>query len=252
MVGAPRNVTARLGYDNQPSFLDGDSFLFSAAVDTGGATDVFRYDIPAAATVRVTATPESEYSPTLMPDGRHFSSVRIELDGTQRLWRFDRDGSSPRVIAAGVDSVGYHAWSDDHTVVLFIVGTPHSLRVVDTDSEAETLVALDVGRSIQRIPGSDEISFLQRVDGAWWVMRLDADTGAVTPLAEALEGSQDCAWTPGGRLLMARGGRVYALERDASQWVGLVTFGEPALEGVSRLAVDPAGRWLALVGGDAN
>jgi hypothetical protein len=252
VIGAPGNVTMRPGYDNQPSFLNGDAFLFSAEVDTSGATDVFRYQVPSATTQRMTDTPESEYSPTLMPDGKHFSAVRIELDGTQRLWRFDRDGTSPRVIAADVDSVGYHAWYDDHTVVLFIVGTPHSLRVVDTDAGTETLVARDVGRSILPIPGSDEISFLQRVEGAWWVMRLDPETGAVTPLAEALEGSQDCAWTPGGHLLMGRGGRVYALEGDGSKWAGLVTFGEPALQGLTRLAVDPTGRWLALVGADAN
>ena len=33
---------------------------------------------------RVTQTPESEYSPTVMADGAHISVVRVEADGTQR------------------------------------------------------------------------------------------------------------------------------------------------------------------------
>ena len=60
VIGAPVNVTARAGYDNQPWFIDDGTFLFSSAVDTSGATDVYRYDIATASIVRITATPESE------------------------------------------------------------------------------------------------------------------------------------------------------------------------------------------------
>lgn len=250
VIGAPENVTRHPGYDNQPWFTLGGAFLYSAATDTSGATDVMRFDIAAAATVRVTDTPESEYSPEIMPDGKHISVVRVEADGTQRLWRFDRDGSSPRLIAAGVDSVGYYAWRDDHTVVAFIVGAPHRLCIVDTDRDTETPVALDVGRSIHRIPGSDEVSFLQRTRGTWTLMRLDTDTRRVTPIAEALEESQDCVWTAAGNVLMARGARVYVLDRDRGGWTPVVSFGAPGLQSVTRLAVDPAGRWIALVGSD--
>lgn len=252
VVGAPANVTGRAGYDNQPWFIDDTAFWFSSAVDTSEATDVYRYDIPAASIVRVTDTPESEYSPTLVPGGKGFSCVRVELDGAQRLWRFDLDGANPRVIAAGVDSVGYHAWRDDHTVAVFIVGSPHSLRVVDTDSGAETLVALDIGRALHRVPHSDEISFMQRTGDTWTLARLDADTGAVTPFATALAGSQDCAWTPGGNLLMAREGVVYVLDRERDRWSPVTAFGDPGLAALTRLAVDPAGRWLAVVAAEGE
>ena len=49
---------------------------------------------------RVTNTPESEYSPTVTPDGAHISVIRVEADGTQRLWRFTLDG---RDAGAGAD-----------------------------------------------------------------------------------------------------------------------------------------------------
>jgi hypothetical protein len=250
-IGTPANATRRAGYDNQPWFVDGGSFWFVSG-DSSGATDVYRYDAAGAARTRVTDTPESEYSPTLTPGGRSFSTVRVELDGAQRLWRFDLDGTSPRVIVPRVDSVGYHAWRDEHTVVVFVVGDPHSLRVVDTVTGNETPVALDVGRALARIPGRDEISFTAREDEVWRAFRLDPDTGAVTPLCDVLAGSEDCAWTPGGNLLMARGSEVFSLGRDRrGVWNRVAAFeGGPA--GITRLCVDPTGRWIAMVAVDSE
>src|SRR4051794_23138218 len=87
-VSHASNITASPGYDNQPSFTpDGAAILFTS--NRGGSqTDIYRYEIASGATTRVTNTPESEYSPTVTPDGAHVSVVRVESDGTQRLWRF--------------------------------------------------------------------------------------------------------------------------------------------------------------------
>ena len=48
-------------------------------------SDIYRYDIASQAISQVTNTPEAEYSPTVTPDGRHISVIRVESDGTQRL-----------------------------------------------------------------------------------------------------------------------------------------------------------------------
>jgi len=253
VVGEARNATARPGYDNQPWFLPGgDAFLFASA-DSSGSPDIYRCRIGDGSTVRVTDTPEGEYSPALTPGGGSISCVRVEHDGTQRLWRFDLGGRHPEVIAAGVDSVGYYAWCDEHTAVVFIVGDPHTLRVVDTITGSETLVAADIGRSLQRIPGRDEIAFLARSDGAWTVFGLDADTGTARRLGPALEGSEDFAWTPAGRLVMARGSELFELDPAGAgprRWSRVASFG--GLGTVTRIAVDPTGRWIALVSGEAS
>lgn len=252
VVGEPRNATGRPGYDNQPWFLPGgDTFLFVSA-DSSGSPDIYRYRVSDGSTVRVTDTPEGEYSPALTPSGGSISCVRVERDGTQRLWRFDLDGRHPGVIAAGVDSVGYYAWRDEHTVVVFIVGEPHTLRVVDTIAGSETLVAADIGRSLQRIPGRDEIAFLARARDAWTVLGLDADTGTAHRIGPALGGSEDFAWTPAGRLLMARGSELFALDpagADPYRWSRVAAI--DGLGPVTRIAVDPTGRWVALVAGEA-
>src|SRR5258706_3624081 len=93
-VGVPVNVTARPGYDKQPMFLhDGRAFLYTSIREDSQA-DIYRYDIARRTSSRVTATRESEYSPTPLPDGTGFSVVRVEADSTQRLWAFDLDGRS--------------------------------------------------------------------------------------------------------------------------------------------------------------
>jgi hypothetical protein len=109
-IGPPINISNSPGYDNQPSFTpDGQAVLFASvrgqaarpaltAVEgaaSGAAsvpsallqTDIYRYEIASRRIRRVTHTPEGEYSPTVMPDGKHISVVRVEADGTQRLWR---------------------------------------------------------------------------------------------------------------------------------------------------------------------
>src|SRR4051812_38049645 len=44
-VGTPVNITARAGYDNQPSFTpDGRSILFTS-IRAGGQSDIYRYDL---------------------------------------------------------------------------------------------------------------------------------------------------------------------------------------------------------------
>src|SRR3989442_341427 len=65
--GAPKKVTDFAGYNNQPFFMpDGRSLLYTSIRNK--QADIYRYDLNTGATTQVTNTPESEYSPTLMPD----------------------------------------------------------------------------------------------------------------------------------------------------------------------------------------
>ena len=252
-VGAPLNITSSPGYDNQPFFTpDGRAILFTSARG-GKQTDIYRYDIATKQTARVTDTPESEYSPTVTPDGG-ISVIRVEADGTQRLWRFAMDGSDPKVLLADVKPVGYHAWSDAHTLALFVLGTPATLQVADTRTGRARVAASDIGRSVQSIPGGRTISFTQRLrsggESSLSIREIDPATDRVTPLTTAPGGSADadCAWTPDGALLVAAGGKLYRWTRGAAGWTAIADLERLGLRGVSRLAVSPDGRWLAIVG----
>ena len=251
-VGRPVNITNSPGYDNQPVFTpDGRAILFTSARG-GTQTDIYRYGIATKQITRVTNTPESEYSPTVTPDGG-ISVIRVEADGTQRLWRFAANGNDPTLLLPDVKPVGYHAWSDPHTIVLFVLGAPATLQVADANTGKARVVASDIGRSIQTIPGGRTISFVQHERaGAAVVLsirELDPAGDRITPLTNAPEGSTeaDCAWTPDGTLLLASGGKLYSWKKGAPAWTAVADLERLGLRGVSRLAVSPDGRWIAIV-----
>ena len=254
-VGKPVNISQSPGYDNQPSFTpDGRSILFTS-IRGGTQTDIYRYDIAAASVTRVTDTPESEYSATITPDGAHVSVIRVEADQTQRLWRFTRDGRQPEVVLANVKPVGYHAWADDTTLALFVLGQPATLQLADVRTGSARVILSGIGRSLQRIPGRGTISVVERVAGAdaaapkLFVREFDPKTGQTTPLVEAVAGAReaDLAWTPDGVLLMVEKDVLYGWRRGDSGWRKLMDLIPLGLHGVSRIAVSAAGDRIAFV-----
>jgi WD40 repeat protein len=291
VIGPPVNISRSPGYDNQPSFTpDGQSILFSSArlgsfmldrpssplssarrqpgtaAREGAAstpaqnqTDIYRYDISSRTVWRITDTPEAEYSPTVMPDGERISVVRVEGDGTQRLWSVSRGDSTTSLILPDVKPVGYHAWIDDRMVALFVLGgrgQPATMQIADTVSGKTTLITADIGRSLQRMP-SGAVSFVQREPAVGnlpqtatikQLIRTATDVG-VTSLIPPAGGATDpfVAWTPDGVALMGIDSTVYRWRPGEHGWTVVANLGAFRLRDVSRLAVSPKGDRLAIV-----
>ena len=260
-VAAPQNISNSPGYDNQPSFTtDGRGLLFTSA--RGGAAqgtttaqmDIFRYDIATKAVSQVTRTPESEYSATVTPDGKHISVIRVEADKAQRLWKFPLSGGAPSLVFTDIKPVGYHAWLDANTVAMFVLGEPATLQVGDVRTGKAEVVASDIGRSLQPVPGGG-VSFIQRAglgtERTMTVSLLSAagsgrTTKVLTPVAPGAT-EEFVAWMPDGTLLMAAGGQLHAWKQGQTQWRAIADLSALGLRNVSRLAVSPKGEWLALV-----
>ena len=249
VIGAAENLTRRAGYDNQPSFLPDASAILYTAIGADAQADIWRYDIRTRRTVRVTATPESEYSATVMPGGTRFSAIRVERDSTQRLWSFALDGSDPRLVLPALAPVGYHAWLSATRLVAYVLGTPSTLHVVNRDGTNDEIRTRDVGRSIQRIPGQNWYSFTRR-DAAreLWIIAQPFEGGPFAPLVHAAPDNEYHAWTPEGALLSATEDTIVrwnARTGDDGDWTPIATI--PGVKNISRLAVSPDGRWLAFV-----
>ena len=248
-IGDPTNLTRRPGYDNQPHYVpDGAGLWYTAVDEHDGQADIWRYDFESEMVTRVTSTnPESEYSATPLPDGSGISVVRVESDSTQRLWRFDADGSNGAVVLEDVAPVGYHAWADDRRVVMFILGDPATLQRADTESGSVEVIADDIGRSIQRIPESNDVSFVKRhTDGTTTIMRLGTGSSEPEAITTAVEGGEFHAWAPDGTLLMAHESVIYAWTPGAS-WQPIADFSRFRIA-ITRLAVSPEGSQIAIVG----
>src|SRR6266850_3176764 len=205
--GRPVKITNWAGYNNQPSFLpDGKSILYTSIREK--QADIYRYDIREAATTQITNTVESEYSPTLMPDRKSISVVRVEADGTQRLWKFPLGGGAPALILENIKPVGYHLWVDDNTLALFILGKPNTLQLVDGRSGKAERIADNPGRILRRVPHQNKFSFVQKVSEQEWLIKIfDLKTHQIETFIKTFPSVEDYAWTPQGVLLMANGSK---------------------------------------------
>ena len=246
-IDEPQNITDRDGYDNQPFFLpDGKGLLYTSM--QGEQTDIFRYTTAEDRHEQLTRTDgTSEYSPTPLADG-HFSVVRVEEDGTQRLWRFAAAGGEPELLLPEVAPVGYHAWIDAERLALFVLGDPPTLQRATLASGEAAIVAEDIGRSLQPVPNAEAVSFVQqRAEGLAELMRFDPATDALEVIVEIVDGGQDHARTPDGLLLMTSGSVLYCFDpaADDAAWEAVADLAPLEL---SRIAVSPDGGRIALVG----
>lgn len=246
-VGDAVNITDRAGYDNQPSFTpDGRGLLYTSF--RGGQTDIYRYDIAAKSARPMTTTTESEYSAIIMPDGLAFAVVRVEADSSQRLWAFTMDGQMAVPLLADTKPVGYHAWADTTTVVLFVLGSPPTLQVADTHRGTTDTVASQIGRSLQKVPNDRAVSFVDKADSTRWVIRtLEPATGEMKEVAPTRPGREDFAWRATGSLLMADGAVLYEWNRGKNDWEARHDFSGLGITTITRLAVSSDGRWIAFV-----
>jgi len=247
VFGEPRNVTARPGYDNQPVFLpDGSGFLYTAYVDN--QADTYRFDIADGSIHRVTASTAGEWAPAVTPDGAGFTISRNEPEGFQRLWRFPMDGRSPKIVLRDITGAGYHTWVDDRTVALYLLPEPAELVLIDVSTQERRVVASNVGRCIQRVPGRRELAYLDKSDPeAWQIKFLDLDTMGVTRRVPALDQREDFAFAADGSLLVGREGKVYRNRPGTENWEVFADWDGRLPGGITRIALSPTGRHMAFV-----
>ena len=249
-VSGLEQATDRDAYDNQPSFLlDGSAILWTAALERR-QTETMRLGVTSgaepAAGVQLTHTEASEFSPLQIPGQEAFSAIH-ELRGKQYLWRYDLSGAPLGPIFATAEPVGYHAWANEQVVAMFILGSPATLQVGNALSGEIRIVAEHPGRSIHRIPGTEEISFVRKVsDEEWWIERLDPAAGTTVRLARTLPGREDYAWTPEGEILMGDGSLLFAWA-EGPDWTEIADFSDLGVDGITRLAVSPDGARIAIV-----
>ena len=252
-----RNISARPGYDNQPGFAMGDSVVLYVS-DRSGGTDVYRYELLTGNTIRVTNTPDQEFSPTMMTDGRSFSAVRVrkpeasgeDYTNSQQLWRYDLSGR-PISPVVGINRIGYHCWLGGNTAALFIVGNedvqqPHKLVLYDLVSRTSSTVSSSVGRSLQQMPDG-RLSFVDKSDTTAWVLSAVSPNGAgIAPLVTMPAGCEDVCWLADGTALTVSNAAILRWKAPMKDWERLCEIpGVPGM--VSRLRSNADGSRIVFV-----
>ncbi|MBI1732130.1 MAG: PD40 domain-containing protein [Gammaproteobacteria bacterium] len=245
-LGLGRNITAIPGYDNQPSFsADGRSLFFSARRD-GKQNDIYRFDLRSHATERLTQSPKNEYSPAEGADKKSFTVVWEDSGQRQEIWRYPAKGGRAETVLKLPDLIGYYTFAAPEIVFAFILGEPQRLERIELSTLERKVIAVDIGRCVKTAPDGS-VSYVRMDNKQPILHRIDGDGAndtALFPLLPDTEG--DYAWLPDGSgVLSTRNSALYYRGIGAGDWQLVAEIKEAG--GLSRLAVSPDGKLLALV-----
>lgn len=243
VIENPINISQNEGYDNQPSFWeDGESVLYARTVN--GQTDIARYYPGSGNTIIITDTKQgSEYSPTRMPDGR-ISSIRLDTTGLQLLYAYQLNGKSDVLIPEL--KIGYHAWLNENQLAAFVLGNPASLQLINTETNDAEIISYDIGRSLHKIPGTNQLSYVDKYEKPWKINTYDLNSGEIEELAPTIEDSEDYCWTPKRQIIMGSGNKLFWWTLG-QEWKPFADLSMLGVNKITRVAVSSDGKRLAIV-----
>lgn len=244
-LSSPQVIANSPGYDNQPYFAENGQDIFYTRIENGNA-DIWQWKANSKSSHAIAATSLSEYSPTVIPfETSSLSTVRVEKDGTQRLWEVDQAGKYS-VIFQDVKPVGYHAWSDKN-IAMFVLGEPHELHISEFGNSSSKVVDKDIGRCLQKVPGKDAVSYTVNQNDMVRLKVYDFTSQKSFPSIQLPKGSQDYVWYGEKHLISSHDGKLVISPIDKLEWKTIRNLSKFELNQVSRLALSPDLKKLAVV-----
>ena len=241
-IANPQVVANKVGYENQPHFIDNESLYFTRMDDVNADTWHWKNGV----LTQRTKTLESEYSPTPIPFKKGaFSTIRVEHDNSQRLWQVNADGSF-ELLFKDVKPVGYHVWKNEN-VAMFILGEPHRLEISKLGQENTTVVDQSIGRCLLNVPANEKISYTVDVEGQHHLKLYDFDNGTSESLLKLPKQSQDYAWLAAGQLISSDSEQLLWTDTNDGNWKTVNVPKGTEFKGLSRIAVSPDRSKIAVV-----
>jgi hypothetical protein len=253
-------LTNRAEYDNQPLFLpEGDSLLYTSAQTHNKLeqTDSMFVSLESGEVLNLTKSSESEYSPTLMPNGKSFSVIRAAND-QQKLWRYPLHPRKQSAVPASellttLNPVGYHAWIDDNRVLLFVLGEPNTLQLADVRFQTNQVLDQNIGPSLFAIPHTSLMSYTASVgeeDNIQWQLKsYHPETEQIELLSILPKGAYYYAWAGNGYAIAAVDSRLMQWDRANVDkgWRLFADVSDVCPKGVTRLTTNSQSSKIALV-----
>lgn len=245
-VGTPANVTNRKGYDNQPAFSpDGKSLYYVAWGKKG--PDIWVMDVAKRTSRLLRETKDWEFSPTPIP-GDDAVAVIMMNGPKHELWRYPLNPSAePTHLLPGLSQAGFFAWSDGEHVLVHELGRHPKLRKVKVGPGEGEILAADIGRTLKRVPGTKDVVFVHRGEDKWTIQRLNAASGEIEVLIDALPKREDFAVSADGTLWTSDGEALFVAPPGAKSWKKVADLSSK-IDGISRLEINADDTLLALVG----
>lgn len=241
----PVNISQHSGYDNQPAFSkDGTRIYYSRFDD--GQTDIWYYILDGGLNVRLSQTPESEYSPRPAPHKNKLSVVRVEMDGSQRFSLLDMETNTFKNLAEELGTVGYYSWFSPGSVALFLLPEPFELHLYASKDE-QLPVATNIGRAIAKDPQSGNLLYVDKEPSPWQITAFNPGSGEKSVVAKLFPQHEDFAISSSGTLWTALGGKLYNRKLEDKNWRLAMDLRAYDISNISRLAISPDETKLAIV-----
>lgn len=228
------------GYNNQPYFINADELYISTDYWSSGSPEVAKLNLDDQTIERMTISAESDFSPMPLPMQEGISTVRIEADGfTQSLWAYNTDNFDPGArLLQEIDRIGYYSWLSEEEVAAFLLPEPFTLNIFNLETGDHKIILDNIGRCFKQDDGGN-LLFTHLVNGSIrYIKKYDVETGNISVVCQALEGSEDFELIPGGAILMARGDKVYYFDTDTStSWHPVMDLSHTGIVNISRLSV---------------
>jgi len=242
-----KNISDNEGYDNQPSFPDNNTILYAGT--RNGQTDIIKYDIETERKKWISATEGSEYSPLKIPKRNRASAIRLEKDGTQKLYSYSLKKNVSKVLIEDI-VIGYHTWFDNKTLVSSALEDDGlSLFITDLNASKNHKVDTNIGRSLHKIPKSNLVSYISKKNEKWEIRSLNPINNKTEFIAHTLPNTEDICWTVNGTILMGKDDILYKFNpKQDKNWVKITSLKKYGISRITRLATSPNGSKLAIVG----
>jgi len=239
-----KNITNRIGYDNQPVFsADGKELLFTSIKEDNQA-DIYKYTIDSKQTVQITTTTTSEYSPQIMPDGKNISAVMVEKDSTQRLWKFPIGGGAPSLVLEKTDSIAYYSWYLKNELLFSTIDVPSRLNFVSVKKQTPDKVDVNVGRCLKL---HNNVFYYPKKysDNSFRIYGFNVEDWKVKEIGMVIE-NEDFDFLDDD-IIYGKENELFKLNSFDKKVVKIANLSVDGLEAISRIAVSADGTKLAIV-----
>lgn len=246
-LSTPKNISNNPGYDNQPSFYNDNLMLFASTRNE--QTDINSYAINKDRIAWISDTPTgSEYSPLKVPGEKNVSAIRLDTNGMQRLYSYDKESGVSELLLKDL-KVGYHVWfTKEILVTSVLVENRMDLFVSNLKNHSNYKFYKNVGRSFHKIPNTMRVSFINKQGKIPELMSLDPLSGEIEKIIELPEGVEDVCWMINGTVLAGQKNRIMKFKPGTdTQWLVTAEISPAILTNITRLATNNLSTKLAVV-----
>ena len=242
------NISNNEGYDNQPSFISNESVVFAG--NNNGQTDISEYNFATKIKSWVNSPTEGgEYSPQKFPSSNNVAAVRLDKEGKQRLYSYNAETGGSTEIIENLEVAYFAFYSDEKMLATVLSGTEMDLYLINLKEKSVETLLQNAGRTLQKIPKTNSLAYtLVNEVGNLDLYIFDMVSKDSYFICELPYGVQDYVWLNEFQVLTGMGSNLFLYDTlGESKWNKVASLDEFGVKNISRMAISPNGKKLAVV-----